>query len=348
MATRPDQPLPWPLPPGPDASVTGRLSWYAAVARWAPSKHNTQPWRFVVTNEALEVWADEERTLPESDPGGRELHVACGAAAHLAVVAARSQGHQLAADLLPDGSRGCLVRLRETGPYTPTDAERALLGVVAARRTDRGPLDGTQLAHGVGFELQSCAGSEGASLHLVSTPGARLTLAELVEHADRLLSQRGGGDREAAQWARTPAQQSDDGVPVDHSRGAAASYRAEFVQRDFSFGHPEAAQDRAGVDRPVVGVLCSPGDGPVDWLVAGRGLMAVLLHLAAVGGSASYLNQPVEEPHIRTLLRDQLGLGGMPQMVLRMGVGAPVAATPRRSPEDVTVTRLQAQAEDRS
>jgi nitroreductase len=342
MTRRPLQPQPWPLPPGPDATPESRLRWYAAVARWAPSKHNTQPWRFLVSEAALEVWPDQARALPESDPGGRELHIACGAAAHLAVIAARAQGHQLLAELLPEGAGGCLVRLRESGAYVPTDVERALLEVVADRRTDRGPLDADQLPHGLAFQLQSCAGSEGASLHLVRTPGARLTLAELIEHADRLLSQRGIGDREAEQWARTPEHAADDGVPVDHTRGPAASYRAEFVQRDFSFGHAGSAQDRPGPDQPLVGVLCTPRDGPEDWLVAGRGLMAVLLHLTVAGGSASYLNQPVEEPHIRTQLRDQLALDGVPQLVLRMGAGGPVDTTPRRRADDVIVTQSSA------
>lgn len=46
---RPTQPL--SAPPVATADVTTRLAWYAALARWAPSKHNSQPWRFVVREE---------------------------------------------------------------------------------------------------------------------------------------------------------------------------------------------------------------------------------------------------------------------------------------------------------
>src|SRR5690349_17793132 len=53
---------PWPAPPDAGAEASERLAWYAAVARWAPSNHNTQPWRFVVRDgTAVEVWADPMR-----------------------------------------------------------------------------------------------------------------------------------------------------------------------------------------------------------------------------------------------------------------------------------------------
>ena len=42
----------------------------------APSSHNTQPWLFRVSAEAVEVHADRSRALPVNDPHDRELHEA--------------------------------------------------------------------------------------------------------------------------------------------------------------------------------------------------------------------------------------------------------------------------------
>jgi nitroreductase len=58
--------------------VTSLLA--AAVA--APSQHNTQPWRFRVPRYAhvIELYAEPARALPHSDPAGRAIHIACGAA----------------------------------------------------------------------------------------------------------------------------------------------------------------------------------------------------------------------------------------------------------------------------
>ncbi len=48
----------------------------AAVA--APSAHNTQPWRFRLLRETLDLIADRTRALPANDPYDRELTISCG------------------------------------------------------------------------------------------------------------------------------------------------------------------------------------------------------------------------------------------------------------------------------
>jgi hypothetical protein len=52
------------------------------AATLAPSMHNTQPWRFRVSpdSQTIELYADPARMLKHSDPHGRAVHIACGAA----------------------------------------------------------------------------------------------------------------------------------------------------------------------------------------------------------------------------------------------------------------------------
>jgi hypothetical protein len=329
---------PWPPEPSASATTGDRMAWYAAVARWAPSKHNSQPWRFVVHEDALEIWADPLRSLPKSDPNRRELTLSCGAALHFACVAARAIGQIPLVSMLPHGGGSLLARIVEGGARAVSPDDRALLMAIARRRTDRGPLDATVLDDGLPFMLQHEAAEQGATLRLVTSAGDRASLARLVERADRLLSQRGEADAELAPWLRDEGDRRPDGVPTDHTRGPGASQRALFVQRDFSTTRSRPAQARPGPDRPIVAVLCSRDDRPVDWLTAGRALGAVLLRAAVAGASASYLNQPVEETAIRAELRDDLRLSGPAQVVLRLGAGGIVPRTPRRSIDDVTFT----------
>lgn len=326
----------WPTPPAGSAGAVARLTWYAAVARWAPSKHNTQPWRFVVRDDALEIWADPSRMLPASDPLHRELVLSCGAAVHLACVAARALGFRPDVALLPAGNGLLLARLVEAGPWPTSGEDRHLLTLAASRRTDRGPLDAGGLPPATPFLLQSAAEREGASLRLVATPGDRATLAGLVERADRLLVRRGATDVELEPWLREPGDHRRDGVNTERTRGPAASYRAEFVQRDFSGSSgSQHLHDRVGIDHPILGIICTPGDHERDWLHAGRALAAVLLRAAQVGADSSYLNQPVEEAAIRSELRTALHLPGPAQVILRLGLGGAVSPTPRRRPSEV-------------
>ena len=331
----------WPVEPEATCGAVTRLRWYAAQARWAPSKHNSQPWRFLVSGDRLEVWADPSRLLVQTDAHRRELVLACGAAMYLAQVAARAHGVQPLVTVLPDGPGGCIARLVENGPRAVTQAERDLLDAIPRRRTDRGPLDADGLPPGLAFELRDRAAEQGAGLQAVVTPGDRASLADLVARADRLLVRAGGVDRELAGWLRQPGDRRTDGVPVDHTRGPAASYRAEFVQRDFSTPQSQPAQDRPGADRPMIAVLCTPTDEMIDHVRAGAALAAVLLHATVAGANCSYVNQPIEHAPSRLLLRDQLRIDGVPQLVLRLGRGGPVTPPARRSQDDLVFSTDQ-------
>ena len=57
----------------------GQAGYLIATAARAPSVHNTQPWRFKVTQDVIELYADPRRKL-RVDPAGREMLISCGAA----------------------------------------------------------------------------------------------------------------------------------------------------------------------------------------------------------------------------------------------------------------------------
>ena len=80
-----------------------------AAAVWAPSVHNTQPWRFTVRGQQISLYADAERQLRVADPDGREMMISCGAALFTARLAVRSLGYLPEICLLPDPGQPLLV-----------------------------------------------------------------------------------------------------------------------------------------------------------------------------------------------------------------------------------------------
>ena len=58
----------------------------------APSVHNTQPWRWRVDDDAVQLHADWTRHLVATDPDRRDLVLSCGAALHHLLVALAARG----------------------------------------------------------------------------------------------------------------------------------------------------------------------------------------------------------------------------------------------------------------
>ena len=97
-----DVPLP-EAPAGPSLPTAEDIVRYVvASAVWAPSVHNTQPWRFSADGQEICLHADPVRQLTVADPDGREMLISCGAALFTARLALRSLGYIPEAALLPD------------------------------------------------------------------------------------------------------------------------------------------------------------------------------------------------------------------------------------------------------
>src|SRR5262245_59670541 len=70
-----------------------RLRFLLQWAVLAPSRHNTQPWKFEIEGDELRVYTDDSRCLPCADPDGRQLVMSCGAAMVNLRLAASHFGH---------------------------------------------------------------------------------------------------------------------------------------------------------------------------------------------------------------------------------------------------------------
>jgi len=105
--------------------------------------------------------------------------------------------------------------------------------------------------------------------------------------------------------------------------------------RDFLGG--AAADYEWFEDAPQLAVLSTQGNMREDWLRTGQALQRMLLTATLRGIAASPLTQPLET-HDAWLVRDPDAGSGWPQLILRIGYGLPVPASPRRPVRDVLET----------
>jgi nitroreductase len=309
-----------------DGALHAMLTGCVPAAAAAPSIHNTQPWRFRVRRTSIDVLADRERQLAVLDPDGRELMISLGAAVLNLRLAMLARGRLPVLRLLPEPRQQDLVARVTAGQAVQARSTmRALAEAIGRRHTNRYPFANRPIPDAVLAELSAAATAEGASLTVLG-PVARDAILMLTGSADRtqLADPRYRSELDA--WANRPPDRFD-GVPR-RLHGPRSGARRALPLRDFA----PAAADRAGAifePHPVIVTLATVADGVAEWLRAGQALERVLLTATVRGLSAGPLTQATEVPELRRMIGDARRRRAV-QVVLRLGYGQPVSASPRR------------------
>jgi nitroreductase len=304
----------------------------AAVA--APSVHNTQPWRFRVRGQTIDLFADRDRQLQAQDPDGRALLMSCGAALLNLRVAAEHVGHSTAVTVLPDESEpDHLASVVLNGGQQPRGMAAELFAAIAERHTNRQPYEDRPIPTAALSALVEAASQEGAALYPVTDPEERRRVVDLIHDADAVTDPRVVAETKT--WTGVEPERGD-GIPTP-SLGPIPQSPAT-PHRDLAPGRPIHGRGFAVFEKdPTLAILTTKRDGPLDWLVAGQALERVLLVATVEGLVSTFANQPLEAPSLRWLVREPTQPIGFPQMILRIGYAPAAPATPRRPLADVMV-----------
>jgi hypothetical protein len=341
-------------PPAATRPVDYRLGFGLHAAVLAPSVHNTQPWRFRLhggTDPFVELLIDPARGLPVLDPAHRQLVISCGAALAGYEIGLLSCGLTPHIEVFPaDRDAACLARIRVTDLGAADQRALRMLPALLHRRSYRGPMTSAPVAQLIRDMLAQEA-EPACLLHFVPRETWR-AVERLVVVAALELSEATAVDDETRTWTRL-GERTQDGVPAANwQRTSEETAGAPVVQRDFAQGRP--VPDQPGWSKmsemteveadPMLAVLLTPTDSPLDWVDTGRALLRLALAAQTDGLALGYVNQPTEVPGLRDELAELLqptpnGFD-VPQLVLRLGYPAePLPpATPRRPVQSVLLT----------
>ncbi|HBW18211.1 MAG TPA: hypothetical protein DEH11_03985 [Actinobacteria bacterium] len=297
------------------------------AAAAAPSIHNTQPWRFRVCGDVIEMHGDPSRILWVADPLGRALHLSCGAALFNLRLAIRLAGARPLIWPLPDpaGEPTLLASVQLTDGRAPTPQEREMAEAIQQRHSSRAPFSGRPLPEPVQIGLEQEAGYEFAVLRMLSPRDAALVL-QLAGAAEARLATDFDHRVELAEWVGTTGE---DGIPA--SALGSRPDRQPAPVRDLGYAAPNAVRPEGSFERqPQLGVLSTARDEPGDWLRAGQALQRVLLAATRHGVSTSLLYQPIELGDMEHREGSWWPWPECPQIIIRFGYGPRGADTPRR------------------
>jgi hypothetical protein len=315
-------------------------AYVVGAAVWAPSVHNTQPWRFTAAGAEIALHADVSRHLQVADPCGREMLISCGAALLTAKLALRSLGYVPETRVLPDPADPLFIaRLRWRRQASPAAEEERLFNQVTRRRTHRGGFEPVPPDPGLIEALRQDAVRHETVLRVAITDEARAVLAAITKMAEHVERLNPAYVRELTAWAPPPGVTRLDGVSASSYPARPEVMSPYFAGRDFAAGRgwglPSASVISSTRFAGLVCLLTTSTDDPAAWVNAGQALQQILLTSATFGVAAALHSQPVEVGWLRKAIRTQLGDGSYPQMLLRLGTVLQNAVSLRRPAESV-------------
>jgi hypothetical protein len=285
-----------------------------------PSPGNSQPWRFLLGDDHVDLFTDPSRALPVRDPEGQQRILAGGAALGLLRVALRALGLGETTTLLPGDHPDLLARVALTGSVTATPEETWLLQAAPKRRTHRGLLAARPVRERLLQRLQDVARDSDADLLVLGNSRQRAALAARVDAVACARDLDAAWNDERRAW---PEPGPD---PFEDSSGGPARGPAIL----------EGA--------PVLALITTADDDPLAWLRAGEALIRVLLRGRVDHLYASFLHGPLTHAADRHAVAEEVAvLGDMPQtpgyaqLALRLGYGSDLPATPRRPLSEVLI-----------
>lgn len=298
------------------AEARAALEAAARASLRAPSVFNTQPWKWRIAGEVMELSADPARRLGVTDAEGRLLLLSCGGALHHARVALAAAGWNADVVCLPDDQRpDLLARLRVTGRAAPDPAAQQLAAAISRRRTDRRAFGVRRVSEETLTRLRRVVEAQGAYLHVV--PDDRVPeLAVSVDEAADTEYFDPAYRTELTRWTNRPAW-TGDGVPP--STAVQPALRRVPARNFLPDGSPGLLAGADHDEGAAYVILFGTGDRPADLLRGGEAMSALLLLATAEGLASAPISEAVEVAWPRRLLRRLLSDIGEPYLIVRLG-----------------------------
>ncbi len=303
-------------------------------ATLAASGHNAQPWRFLVSENQIEIHPDFSRRLPAVDPEDRELWISLGCALENLSLAARKAGMEPEIDY-PTKTDFIRIRLRPRQPN-----ENPLAEAIRTRQNTRNEYDGRSIVSTERHKLMSIPLEPGISLRQFDGTSETEKLLEYITAGDKIQFSDQAFVDELVEWIRFDKREALATLDGLYSRCMGSPPVPRWLGKRVVHGTSAKTQSDsdARMLRSSAGAvaIASDTDSKDAWVRTGQVYERLALAMTAINVKSAFLNQPTEVPAIRHQFQDGMGFGSaIPQLLLRYGYSNPMPPSFRRSVDSV-------------
>lgn len=310
----------------------------ASYASKAPSGHNTQPWKFHITDSTITVLPNLDVALPVVDRNNRELFISLGCAVENLCIAASYFGYTT--HIIECSIEAIILELTKNA----LTIEDSLFHQIEKRQTNRNIYNGNKISDGILQQLQSIPKENGIQFYFteINTPFAN-TITQYIMKGNEIQMADIAFKNELLSWMRFNKKQ----VEATHNGLSYLFFGNPPLPRILArpivslFLKPNAQNksDRKKIDSSSHFVVCATQRDTIEeWINLGRTLQRFLLKVTEIGISYAFLNQPCEVAALAFDLREKLPVNKEhPTLIMRIGYAKQIPYSPRKKIETLLV-----------
>jgi hypothetical protein len=319
-----------------DSTVSIQMRELIRYATLAANGHNTQPWKFAIQDNVIEVHPDNARRLLIVDPNDRELWISLGCALENLIVAARAVGYAPEVTY-PDSTDFIRIRLTKDNPQP-----NPLFDAVMTRQNTRSEYDGQPIRKADLDQLQALPPEPGVVLHWVTGKNELETVLEYVNRGNLSQYANKAFLDELIYWLRFNKKEALASLDGLYSRCSDNPEVPRWLGQMFVAGIKPSQQADADAKKlrssSGVIVVASQSDDKTTWIRTGQVYERLALRMTTLNIKSAFLNQPIEVTNVRGQFQNAVGLGNaLPQLLLRFGYAAAMPRSLRRPVEQVLI-----------
>lgn len=303
------------------------------IARWAPSVHNTQPWKVTAEGDMITVEIDKTHKLVDGDPTGRETIISLGIFCEAISIGCAHSGKKVESmSLQTDGAK---IRVAESG-QEQTTAEKVKL--LESRSTDRSIYKPAEISAEMVSDLKACADGLEVTVEVSAGKPVIEKVADLTSKGIALSLSSPSFRKELSNYLVLPNSNSKRGINVKslYLPGFITWFEPWLVKSGLVRGFERDMEKKRWASASALIMVTALGDLHKYWFDTGRAYLRLSLTIEKHGLSQATSAAIVEASNYHDDIEDMLGTKLRILALMRVGQGKKRRyQSPRLSAEDL-------------
>ncbi|PID60607.1 MAG: nitroreductase [Ignavibacteriae bacterium] len=306
----------------------------------APSGHNSQPWKFKIRENTIEIYPDFSYALPIVDPNNRELFISLGTATKNICIASSHFGYECSWEIKKNLENVYYIVIKLHS--SKNIVKDKLFQYIEKRQTNRSIYNGKRIDNQILTQLQKLTYKNSVGLYFFQNGEAYFqTIKEAIIKGNKIQMSDSAFKKELLSWIRFNKKEVNNlqnGLTYK-VMGSPSTPRfiGETIVKLFLSPEKQNKSDIKKIESSSHFIVLTTKNNTVtEWIMLGITLQNLLLKLTELKIACAYLNPPCELESLSVQLQKQLPVNNeYPSIILRIGYAENVPFSPRKDVEKI-------------